>query len=262
MTQEANLEERNRQLAEISRTLYGDNMRLTLVAPSDLVLLKKNARVFKKDTFRQLVDNISRDKRLSSVPLCHVIEGKNLEVLSGNHRVAASIEAGLPTIMVLVILQDLSRSEQIAIQLSHNSLVGTDDPGILSDLWAEIDDIAAKLYAGLSSDIVEQLEKVELVSFTTPQVATRNVTFVFTEEDAAKLNTIIDALEMIPAKEVHLAPLQSFERFYELLEQTKIKCNVRNSSLAMLHLMGMAEHALAAMPAASRSGSSEQETPS
>lgn len=249
MTAEQPLDERNRQLAEISQTLYGGSMRLMLADPRDLVLLKKNARVFKKDTFRQLVANISRDKRLSSVPLCHALGNGKLEVLSGNHRVGAAIEAGLPLIMVLVILQDLTRSEQIAIQLSHNAIVGEDDPTILSELWAEIDDIAAKLYAGLSSDIVEQLEKVELVSFTTPQVATRNMTFVFTEEDAAKLNAVIDALEMIPAKEAFLVPLQNFERFYELLEQTKIKCNVRNSSLAMLHMTSMVEQTLAAMPA-------------
>lgn len=87
------LELRNSELETISAEMFGDGMRLMIVDPQKLTLLKDNARFFKRETFRQLRDNIAADKRLSSVPLCYRHDDGHLEVLSGNHRVQASIEA-------------------------------------------------------------------------------------------------------------------------------------------------------------------------
>lgn len=241
----------NKALEAVSRKLFGEAATLLVVDPRELVLLKKNARVFKKDTFKQLTENIRKDGRLSSMPLCRRMpdsEGGKLEVLSGNHRVQASIQAGLPHILALVILEDLSRAQQIAIQLSHNALVGDDDQAILAELWASIEEISAKVYAGLSSDIVEKLEKLELVSFTTPQVYSRTMTFAFVDDEAERLNGVLESLEALPAKEAHVLSLKHFERFFDLLETAKKKCAVRNTSLAMLQLMDLLEPILAAMP--------------
>lgn len=149
----------NATLAQISKNIFGDSARLQIVDPKSLVLLKQNARFFKKDTFRQLVENIKADKRLSSVPLCRPIKDGRLEVLSGNHRVKASVEAGLEKILVIVLLENLDESRRIAIQLSHNALVGQDDQNILAELWAKIDDINTRLYAGLSSDTLNEIKK-------------------------------------------------------------------------------------------------------
>lgn len=235
-------------LESLSKRLFGDGASLEIVNPGDLVLLKKNARVFKKDVFRQLTANIRKDGRLSSMPLCRRMEDGKLEVLSGNHRVQASVQAGVPLILVMVIEANLSREQQIAIQLSHNALVGEDDQVLLAELWAEIEDIEAKLYAGLSSDAVENLGKIELVSFTTPQVAARTMTFAFTDDEAERLNAVLEALETLPAKEVYVQSLRHFDRFFDLLEQAKKKGSVRNTSLAMLQLLDLCEKALAELP--------------
>ena len=169
MTDEA-LEKRNEELAAVSADLFGDAMRLMVVKPESLTLLKDNARFFKRETFRQLRDNIAADKWLSSVPLCYRYPDGKLEVLSGNHRVQASIEAGIPLIMVLVITEELEKSKRIAIQLSHNSLVGEDDQSILANLWAQIENTRDQLYSGLDSEVVKDLKDVELVNFTTPNI--------------------------------------------------------------------------------------------
>ncbi len=235
----------NETLLRISKALYGDALTLAVMDPKEISLLKKNARILKKDVFQQLTANISRDKRLSSVPLCHRLSDGRVEVLSGNHRVQASIEAGIERILVMIIEEDLTRSQAVAIQLSHNALVGEDDPTLLAELWAEIDDIAAKTYAGLSSDIVEKLDKIELTSFTTPQVSTRAMTFAFVESEAEHLNTVLDDLDRLPAKEIWLADVKQFGRFFDLLEATKKTFEVRNASLAMLKLMELAEEAIA-----------------
>lgn len=235
----------NETLSRISKALYGDGLTLAVMDPRELSLLKKNARILKKDVFQQLTANISRDRRLSSVPLCHRLSDGKVEVLSGNHRVQASVEAGISSILVMIIEEDLTRSQAVAIQLSHNALVGEDDPALLAELWAEIEDIAAKTYAGLSSDVVERLDKIDLTSFTTPQVSTRTMTFAFVESEAERLNAVLDDLDGLPAKEIWLADVKQFDRFFELLEATKKTFDVRNTSLAMLKLMDLAEEAIA-----------------
>ena len=145
----------------------------------------------------------------------------------------------------MIIEEDLTRSQAVAIQLSHNALVGEDDPALLAELWAEIEDIAAKTYAGLSSDVVEKLDKIDLTSFTTPQVNTRTMTFAFVDSEAERLNAVLDDLDGLPAKEIWLADVRQFDRFFDLLEATKRTFDVRNASLAMLKLMDLAEEAIA-----------------
>lgn len=230
---------KNESLAEISASLFGDAMRLMVVKPEELCLLKDNARFFKRETFRQLRDNIAADKRLSSVPLCYRYEDGRLEVLSGNHRVQASIEAGLPYIMVLVITEELEKSRRIAIQLSHNALVGEDDQSILANLWAQIDSTKDQLYSGLDSESVQALGEVELINFATPQVPAHMVTLMFTDGEKEQLSEVLDLLEQQAKKSgiVYVCPSEQYGRFMMLLQDTKHAENVRDSSLAMMRLI-------------------------
>ena len=109
--------ERNKSLQIASKVIFGESAELRIVNPKSLSLLKHNARYFKKDQFKQLVENLKKDQRLSGTPLCHTVEDGKLEVLSGNHRVEAYVEAGIPWILVIVDLGDLSENEQIAVQI-------------------------------------------------------------------------------------------------------------------------------------------------
>lgn len=238
MTDEA-LEKRNEELAAVSADLFGDAMRLMVVKPESLTLLKDNARFFKRETFRQLRDNIAADKRLSSVPLCYRYPDGKLEVLSGNHRVQASIEAGIPLIMVLVITEELEKSKRIAIQLSHNALVGEDDQSILANLWAQIENTRDQLYSGLDSEAVQALGEVELVNFSTPQVPTHMVTFMFTDGEKEHLSEILELLEQQAKKSwtVYICPSSEYEPFLQLLSDTKNAENIRDTSLAMVRLL-------------------------
>lgn len=234
------LDRHNQALAEISKEVFPDGVQFRIVEPKRLQLLKQNARYFKKETFKQLVDNIKKDRRLSSVPLCHRLEDGTLEVISGNHRVQAAIEAGIEKIMAIIILEDLTKSDKIAIQLSHNALVGKDDAGILADLWAQIEDIENKLYAGLSSDTVNDLEKIKLVTFTTPQVYTRSVSFIFTDPEKEEIDTVLDLLGTGRSDTRYLAHLKEFEGFFETIQNIKQVDNIKNASLAMVRLIEVA----------------------
>ena len=238
MTDEA-LKKRNEELAAVSADLFGDTMCLMVVKPESLTLLKDNARFFKRETFRQLRDNIAADKRLSSVPLCYRYPDGKLEVLSGNHRVQASIEAGIPLIMVLVITEELEKSKRIAIQLSHNSLVGEDDQSILANLWAQIENTKDQLYSGLDSEVVRDLKDVELVNFTTPNIPAHMVTFMFTDGEKEQLSEILDLLAGAAKKSSLVCLFQGsqYEGFVQLVADMKDFENIRDSSLAMVRLL-------------------------
>jgi ParB-like chromosome segregation protein Spo0J len=62
--------------------------------------------------------------------LCRILPDGKLEVVSGNHRIKASIQAKIKQVFVMVILREISQGDKIAIQLSHNSLTGEDDVNI------------------------------------------------------------------------------------------------------------------------------------
>lgn len=236
------LAQRNAELVAISQEMFGNGMILQVVVPSSLTLLKDNARFFKRETFRQLRDNIATDKRLSSVPLCYRYPDGKLEVLSGNHRVQASIEAGISHILVLVITEELDKSRRIAIQLSHNALVGEDDQSILANLWAQIDSVQDKLYSGLDSEALKELGDVELVSFSTPQVPAHMVTFMFTDGEKEQLSEILDILTDSAKKSsaVYVCPGKQYEEFTKIIADVKHTEKIRDSSLAMTRLMEIA----------------------
>lgn len=231
------IEKQNQLLKTISQTIFGNSAILKIVNPKSLTLLKQNARYFKKETFKQLVANIRDDKRLSSVPLCHSPKKDVLEVLSGNHRVKAAIQAGVEWVLVIVALEKMSKSKKISVQLSHNALVGFDDPDILADLWAKIDDIREKLYAGLSSDAIKDIENIKLVTFTTPQVYTKSMTFAFTEPEKENIEHILEELNKIATGETHLAHMEQFDDFFATLQKIKQKENIKNSSLAVIKMI-------------------------
>ena len=48
--------------------------------------------------------------------------------------------------------------------------------------------------------MVEKLDKIDLTSFTTPQVSTRTMTFAFVDSEAERLNAVLDDLDGLPAK--------------------------------------------------------------
>lgn len=239
------VETRNAVLDEVGKALFNGSATLRIVRPCEVVLRATNARYMKKGVFQQLVSNLEADGRLSSVPLCRELADGRLQVLSGNHRIQAAMRADLEWALVMILLGDIEESAAVAIQLSHNSLAGEDDKQILADLWARVDSIADRLYAGLSSDVVGELEEIKLVNFSTPQPLTKTVTFAFTTSEADRLEQIIQELEACQAgREIYLGEIKQFSEFFDVLQRIKGKENIKNASLAMARLVDLAERAL------------------
>jgi len=136
----------------VNRKLAASSLRIATVALGQCDLADKNARFMKAEQYRRLVDNIRRDGCLTSVPFA-VRQGDRYTILSGNHRVRAARDAGLTEVLVLYSEREMSHQQQVAIQLSHNAIVGQDDLAILRELYDEINDVALKEYSGLD-DVV------------------------------------------------------------------------------------------------------------
>ncbi|MFJ3274036.1 ParB N-terminal domain-containing protein [Streptomyces sp. NPDC086776] len=165
--------------------------RLVRRDPSSLQLLPVNARFMRKEEYDRLVENVRRDGCLTSVPLVYgggeYEEGREL-VLSGNHRTMAAVDAGVDTIDVMLIEEHLDEQQLIAIQLSHNSIAGEDDPATLKQLYEQLDDVDWRAYSGLDDDQLQLLAEVspEGLSEANLDFATVSLVFLPLELEAAR----------------------------------------------------------------------------
>jgi hypothetical protein len=119
-----------------------------VVKAKEVKLLDVNAHFMPRDVFNRLVENIKRDGKLLSVPLCVREQDGAIRVISGNHRVMAAQKAGLDEIDVMVLRGEIDEGRQKAIQLAMNKLVGQDDATILKELYDAIQSIDLKGYSG------------------------------------------------------------------------------------------------------------------
>jgi len=111
-----------------------------------------NANEMTGEDFAQLCDNIGKSG-LSSVPSCYKKENGRFVMISGHHRLRACKKLHYKTIGILYCLEsELSKDEIIAIQLSHNSLHGHDNTGILKKLFEQIQSVDFKQFAHVNID--------------------------------------------------------------------------------------------------------------
>ena len=209
--------------------------------PKGLLLAEKNARYMKSETFKALVANIKRDGALGSVPLC-CREGDKLRVLSGNHRVQAAIEAGLGEITVLVDDRELTRDQKLAIQLSHNSLSGEDDPAILRELYLEIDSLDEKGYSGLDDKWLAAIDKLLLSPLSEAQLEFRTLTMLFLPPEQQRMDDLITAAQKkIKGDSVYVARMQEYNRVMSALSLIENAYNVHNMATAMMVFLDVFE---------------------
>lgn len=215
--------------------------RLDLVDPKNLILMKKNARYMKLETFSRLTQNIKNDGNLSSVPFCYKDKKGRYHVLSGNHRVQAALEAGVERVLILYS-SGLDKDKQTAIQLSHNAIEGNDDFAILKDLWDSITDIDQKIYAGLDSEVLEELEKIKFEGFSEQRLDYKSASFLFLPEELEKAHEVFEKIHILYKKEkVYVVSLKAWEKFFDLIANIKTSCEIKNSATAFSYLLDLAK---------------------
>jgi len=224
----------------------------TRIVRRKLKELKKapiNARYMEHEQFMRLRENIRKDGVLTSAPLIWPAGGDL--ILSGNHRVEAAIEAEIEEADCIEIVSEISEEQAVAIQLSHNAIVGQDDPTILAQMYESLPYLE-KIYSGLTdADLVETVDiELEQLALVRPNYIAYWFAFLPVEADA--LDELLG--EIGKDSTVHLAHLDDFQQFFDAVVTTKREHDIKNSAVA---IRVMADNALAS--AAAEDGAPEGE---
>ena len=133
-----------------------------------------NANEMSGEDFSTLCDNIGK-YGLSSVPCCYKKSNGRFVMISGHHRLRACKKLHYRTIGILWCDEsDMSNDEIIAIQLSHNSLHGSDNQSILKKLFEQIKSIEYKKFAHIN------IEEIKPISVDGMDIFAMKETFTFT----------------------------------------------------------------------------------
>lgn len=165
-------------------------------------------------------------------------------MLSGNHRVKASIDAALETIPILHVRGPLTKERATALVLAHNAINGDDDPNILKELYDSLS-FSEKQYSGLTDDVFKNLLTVDVSSLAIGSEQFEEITLTFLPEDA---RAFLDMLKRIGKsdKKLHLvAQMAEFDKMFEAIVAVKKKRNVHNTALAVAMLAELAMERLA-----------------
>ena len=101
----------------------------------DILNAELNANRMTDEEMAKLIKNIQKSGGLSSAITCYKRADGKFVIISGHHRFKACVKLNFVQVPVIYALEsDLTKDEIIALQLSHNSLHGSDDKGILKRL--------------------------------------------------------------------------------------------------------------------------------
>lgn len=203
-------------------------------------LVEKNAHFMAQDTFRQLIANIKRDGQLTSVPFLVEHNTGRYTVISGNHRVQAAKMAGIIKATFIVAHEDdITKDEILAIQLSHNSIVGQDDPEILKELLEEITDIAMKEYAHISNEILDAVKDVDYV-IDMPNNEIVPVTLMFVDTNKLKFDELMETLDTLTPRELEnttLVNIETLKKLNDITAKVGQKYKIKSQALAICKMV-------------------------
>lgn len=246
-------------LTQLNDALGGvTSYKLDVVPPGSIKPVKKNAHYMSKRTFDQLVANVSQDQNLSSLPFCWRTPGGEYVVLSGNHRVMAAKAAEVPLILILYTDQVMSESEQVAVQLSHNAIVGADNPAVLRELWQGIGDLHLKIYTGLDDAVLQTFEPAQVIQVSEARLRFEELTLLFLPAEIEQLKEIAERLGKYHKGPVWAADVVDFDAFFDMLLDFKEQANILNTSTAFKALVLIAQEWLDAQ--AGKDGDAESES--
>ncbi|NIV38020.1 MAG: ParB N-terminal domain-containing protein [Anaerolineae bacterium] len=206
-----------------------------------------NPRSMPKKMFEQLVENIKDAGGLESIPLC-VRVGKQIQIISGHHRVRAARAAEKKRILVL-LYDELSVSRIKSKQLAHNTISGEDDPQMVKRVFEAIDELAAKFEAYVDPKIFDLIPQP--VKFKPPDVdmaaLSKTVLIVFLSAQMLDFRAAVDLImPKADVDEVYLAQREIYESWREALQRVRDDMEVHSIPTAVAEMARLAVEALEA----------------
>ncbi len=210
------------------------------INPRDIRLLKVNARYMEPEEYQKLVSNIKKDGQLTSVPFCYYNENNEIEVLSGNHRVMASIDAELEEIEVMLCKDKLSKDQALAIQLSHNSISGQDDEELLRKLYKELESLEFKEYSGLTDEFINFCREVEK-DFKLPNLSYQALNLLFLPEEIEEVKEVLVNISDMLKNNHILTSMKDYDKYLETATMVSKCLNIKNPSTTFLAMIKLAK---------------------
>lgn len=223
--------------------------KLAYVSPvDDCVPLEKNAHYMDKDTLDKLVSNVEEDGFLSQLPfgMLRKEDGKYL-ILSGNHRLKASIKAKLAYILILYV-DELPKDKQIAYQLSHNSLVGKDDMKMLKEIYDEMNTIEARQFSGLNGIDFIDVDQIKTPQINDDDIELTEIKFLFVQSRSDDVKSILSVLSKQKIDENTSLVLGDFEVFIQMLTEVEKKFDIKSMTVAFSKMIDICGEYLASIP--------------
>ena len=220
-----------------------DKWKVEKVSLEQIVPAELNANEMSEKDFQQLCENIGISG-LSSVPACYRRESDGkFVIISGHHRVRAAEKDGYTEIYIIYAEEkDLTKDEIVAIQLSHNSLHGEDNKGILKRLFESIKTVEFKKFAHIDINEIGTID-IESVNVI-PMRETYNVSVVLYKQDINLLEELTGCIrEALDSSEyVILADQEKTEDEYlTLMKEVGLKYNIKSSNIAFAKILELAK---------------------
>ena len=236
----AEIEYRDYSKARLSKEEFREILKKSVVVREvdidDLVFLEKNANVMEGEVLRRLVENIEHDGILTQLPFVQRLPNGKYEIISGNHRVKASIEAGLKKVMCIVCEVTLPEDEKLRIQISHNSIRGQQNGLVLRELLSEIVEIDALRLSGADFETSTiDLKQVDFKSIDASALDIRTVVLYFTNPDIREMDRLLSEIDdhLNGSSRVYLARYKAFKAFIDEITKVKREANIINSATAL-----------------------------
>ena len=200
-----------------------------------------NANVMSEAEFNQLTENIGVSG-LSSVPTCYKRENGRFTIISGHHRIHSCKKLGFTRVGILYVPEeDLTQDEITAIQLSHNSLHGSDNLNILKQLFGSIKSIDFKRFAYIN---IDQIGHIDVGSIASPlEKETFSVTLMLYNKSMRYFEELVGELrEAIKKSDVVLiAENEPNEELYlKLSKEINQKLDIKSSNIIFSKILELA----------------------
>lgn len=197
----------------------GDDLELWVCTIAALKEQDVNAQIMTPAQFDRLTENIRTRGQVESLPYCYLARNNPgpAEIVSGHHRVRASRAAGLTEIPVILDRREMTRSQIVSKQLSHNALTGTSDADMLKELLKQVTTVDDLLATGLPENLLPTVDP-NPTPITQPRADFdwRTVTFTFLPHQLDNFKTLIEHLNGAQDL-VGVAPLDGFDTFAKAL---------------------------------------------
>lgn len=216
-----------KQIADI-----GHGLLIVEIATEKLREQDINARIMQPEMYRQLVENIKKRGQLESLPFC-ALRGDVVEIISGHHRIRAAKDAGLKSIIVILDVSGLNRSQVAAKQLAHNAIAGFDDKSTLKEIAKLISDVDDMIESYVGKEVIEEPQAM-LDKILAPKVEFdwRTITFTFLPHQIEDMEGLMKALESNP-EYIGFADISQYKPFLETLAKYQKFENVKNVGAAI-----------------------------